>query len=135
MKLLALVSLVSLSAVPAIAAETSIEMLNSKDGENLVFSRNSPRSRRAIPLPSRPPSPATMPNSFLADFRKGPTSCTAKSARTFHTLSTRKAFISFDAPHTMGWAWLHWSRSMLPRTSTRSSFYQQRWPAIFGGIN
>jgi pseudoazurin len=39
MKLLALVSLVSLSAVPAIAAETSIEMLNSKDGENLVFSQ------------------------------------------------------------------------------------------------
>jgi plastocyanin len=39
MKLLALAFLVALSVAPAIAAETSIEMLNSKDGENLVFSQ------------------------------------------------------------------------------------------------
>jgi plastocyanin len=32
-------SLVAFSVAPAIAAETSIEMLNSKDGENLVFSQ------------------------------------------------------------------------------------------------
>ncbi len=39
MKLLGLATLLSLSVAPAIAADTSIEMLNSKDGENLVFSQ------------------------------------------------------------------------------------------------
>ena len=38
MKMLSILTLVSLTAVPAIAAESTIEMLNSKNGENLVFS-------------------------------------------------------------------------------------------------
>ena len=38
MKTLILATLVSLTAAPAIAAETTVEMLNSKNGENLVFS-------------------------------------------------------------------------------------------------
>ena len=38
MKTLILATLVSLTAVPTIAAESTIEMLNSKNGENLVFS-------------------------------------------------------------------------------------------------
>ncbi len=39
MKLLALGAVGLLFVPPAMAAETSIEMLNSKDGENLVFSQ------------------------------------------------------------------------------------------------
>ena len=38
MKNLILAALVSLTAAPAIAAESTIEMLNSKNGENQVFS-------------------------------------------------------------------------------------------------
>ena len=38
MKTLILATLVSLTAAPAIAAESTVEMLNSKNGENLVFS-------------------------------------------------------------------------------------------------
>lgn len=38
MKTLILATLVSLAALPAIAAESTVEMLNSRNGENLVFS-------------------------------------------------------------------------------------------------
>ena len=38
MKTLILATLASLAALPAIAAESTVEMLNSKNGENLVFS-------------------------------------------------------------------------------------------------
>jgi pseudoazurin len=38
MKTLILATLVSLTAMPAIAADSVVEMLNSKDGENFVFS-------------------------------------------------------------------------------------------------
>ena len=38
MKTLILASLLSLTAVPALTAESTVEMLNSKNGENLVFS-------------------------------------------------------------------------------------------------
>ena len=38
MKTLILATLVSLAALPVMAAESTVEMLNSKNGENLVFS-------------------------------------------------------------------------------------------------
>ena len=38
MKTLILATLASLTAMPALAAESTIEMLNSRNGENLVFS-------------------------------------------------------------------------------------------------
>lgn len=38
MKNVVLATLVSLAAVPAIAAESTVKMLNSKNGENLVCS-------------------------------------------------------------------------------------------------
>jgi hypothetical protein len=108
MKTLILATIVSLTAAPAIAAESTVEMLNSKNGENLVFSEKFTKVTEGgtVTFRLRRLNRGTTLNSFRAGSRKAQKNYTVRWARMLHIPSMFPASIWSDARHITGWAWL-----------------------------